>query len=166
MTTIRIAASAELAVPPEAAFDFITGPDSVRNLPEVWLGKGPVPRIVKAEWVGGAPAAVGAVRRVWSADGSVTDEEVRLHERPRRHGYRLVAGLRPPLSRLVRWMEGDWTFTPSGAGTRIDWRYAWEAASPLALPLVAPLAKIFFRRAMQECLARVKERIEAAPPRV
>lgn len=157
---LRTGASIELPLRPQEAFDLITGPDALARLPEVWLGYGPIPRIVKAEMVGGAPMRVGAVRRVWTADGSVTDEEIREHARPARHAYRLVAGLRPPLSFFVRWNEGDWTFTPTAEGTRIDWRYTWELTSPLVFPVMGPLVLVFFRRAMEDCLARVKAAAE------
>lgn len=114
-------------------------------------GCGPVPAVKKVEWESAAQG-VGARRRVHNSDGSVIIEEVLELSAPTRHRYRLVSGFKPPFSWMVKWAEGDWHFTPEGAGARIDWNYYFELRSAAMLPLVLPIAKIFFRQAMQNCL--------------
>ncbi|MGH8457736.1 MAG: SRPBCC family protein, partial [Nevskiales bacterium] len=57
---------------------------------------------------------------------------------------------------------GDWRFTRDGSGTRIDWHYAFQLRSPLALLVVLPIVKIFFRRAMQDCLEAMAAELKDA----
>jgi len=114
-------------------------------------GAGPVPAVNNVEWESAAQG-VGARRRVHNSDGSIIIEEVLELSAPRRHRYRLVSGFKPPFSWMVKWAEGDWRFTPEGAGTRIEWHYYFELRSVAVAPLVLPIVHVFFRRAMQDCL--------------
>lgn len=155
---LRTQAAVDLAAPRDAVFDHVTADRAMETL---FVGYGPIPRVLRAEMVGGRAMGEGAVRRVHMSDGSAVDEEIREHARPQRHRYRLVSGIKPPLALLVKWAEGDWKFLPAagGAATRIEWDYTFELTTPLVAPLALPVVHLFFRTAMERCLARVKAEV-------
>src|SRR5690242_5393072 len=115
---LSVSARIEIPKPPEQVFDLAVSCD---GLVEFLRPVGLIPGVAKAEMQGGAKLETGACRTVTMTDRSRMDEEVILFERPKRHVYRWVNRPAPPFSLLVRAGEGDWTFTPSGRGTRVDW---------------------------------------------
>jgi hypothetical protein len=143
-------ASVMAAAPVEQAFELAT--DSP-NFPQYFKGCGPIPAVLKVEW------QAGALRNVHNSDGSVIVEQLLELTAPERHRYRLLSGFKPPFSWLVAFAEGDWRFTPVDGGTRIDWHYRFELRSPLAWPVVFPIVRLFFGRAMQDCLDAMAARL-------
>jgi hypothetical protein len=154
---VQTRARIEIPLLPERAFDLAVADET---FPRTLRGYGPIPGLARVETVGGAPVA-GATRRVSMTDDSVIVEELLEHERPRRHRYRWLEPPAPPFSLLVRSAEGDWKFSPAGAGTSIEWTYRFELTSPLVLPLAAPVVWLF-RRWMERGLARLRDLAAAA----
>lgn len=142
-------ASVTVPVTPERAFALAT---DMLNFHRYFKGSGPIPAVLRVEWHPGAQPVPGAKRDVHNSDGSVIVEELLELTAPRRHRYRLISGFKPPFSLMVEFAEGDWQLAPAAGGTRIDWHYRFQLRSPLALPVVLPIAKLFFHRAMQDCL--------------
>lgn len=156
---VRTRASVMVAAAAEQAFALAT------DLPEFhryFRGSGPIPAVQKVVWHPGAQPLPGARRDVHNSDGSVIVEELLELNPPERHRYRLLSGFKPPFSWMVEYAEGDWRFTRESGGTRIDWYYAFQLRSPLALPVVFPIVKIFFRRAMQDCLDTMAAELAAS----
>ena len=118
-TTVPLTESRVFAVPVEEAFDRILP----MPLNELFVHRyGPLPPVratmPKDGW--GTPGQRRTV--MFTGPGSVQEELLSV-ERPHRFRYRLS---RPtgPLALLVAGLQGDWTFDPDGAGTRITW--AWD----------------------------------------
>lgn len=146
---LRIREVAVVPAPREAVFDFITAPDAPAR---TFRGHGPVPGAVRAEVEGGGPLRVGAIRKVENADGSVVDEEIVALDRPARQAYRLVRGIRRPLSWLVRGAGGEWVLSDADGGTEVAWTFTFELRSPLVWPIAALVGRAF-RKAMRAALA-------------
>lgn len=128
----------------------------VANLPRTFVGAGPIPAVREAELITPGPLRSGSVRRIKNSDGSVIDEQVLALEAPSRHDYRLPGGFSFPFSLLVREAESRWRFSEAeGGGTTVDWTYRFTLTTPLVAPLVLPLIKVFFARAMRNCLTRL-----------
>lgn len=138
--------------PPEEVFDFAV---ANQNLSRMLQRKGPIPGVTGAELVEGSELRAGARRRVSMTDGSSLIEELIALDRPRVHEYRWAHPPPAPFSLLIRGGHATWTFKPEGGGTRVDWLYTFELASPLALPLAA-VAAALFRSWMQQGLARLR----------
>jgi uncharacterized protein YndB with AHSA1/START domain len=145
-------AEIEIARSPEEVFDLAT---SCAGFPRFLLRFGPIPRVVRAELVGAAEPKPGGRRLIQMSDGSTMEEEILALDRPVRHRYRWATPPAPPFSLLVRSAEGDWTFTPTGGGTRIVWRYRFESPSRLAELAARPVIGLF-RRWMSRGLANLR----------
>lgn len=159
-----------VAARPETVFDVAT---ALEMLPRAFLGCGPVPAIVAAEMADGGAMREGGIRLVRNADGSVIHEEITALRRPYRQAYRLTRGFRPPFAWLVRYAEGEWTFSPGpDGGTRMTWEFRFVLASPFAYPAMRLIAGRFMIRAQRECLGRIaaiaedKERADASAPTI
>ena len=143
---IRVKVEQDIPAPPEAVFALAL---DTERFPAMFIGCGPVPALRRI--VPNSPAGIGATRRVESVDGTRLLETITFLQFPSRHSYS-VAGFRPPLAWLVRRGHADWTFSPSGHGTRVCWCYDWEAASAVAQPIAWGLLRWFMRGAMAGCL--------------
>jgi hypothetical protein len=158
---MKVATSAviEIAQPPEKVFDYITTP---QNFPRNFKGFAVIPGMLREELVGGGEKfEVGTVRRVYGADKSVLVEKVARLDRPRLFAYDIIGGIKFPLALLARTGHTEWHVAPAPSGTTLRWDYDFTLTSPLAVPLAAPVVKIFMRRAMQLCLARMKAALES-----
>ncbi len=153
-------ASVSVAAPVERAFDLATDSPS---FPQYFHGCGPVPAVLKVEWQPDARPVPGALRNVHNSDGSIIVEQLLELTAPERHRYRLLRGFKPPFSWMVEFAEGDWRFVPEGSGTRIEWNYCFKLRSPLAWPLVYPIVRLFFHRAMQDCLDAMAAKLDQRP---
>jgi uncharacterized protein YndB with AHSA1/START domain len=141
---MALAARAEIEIPKPAleVFDLAT---SCEGFPRFLLRLGPIPAVVRAELVGASEPMAGGRRLIELGDGSRIEEEIVAFERPARHRYRWLSPPAPPFSWLVRSAEGDWTFTPVAAGTRVAWSYRFEARSAIAEVLARPVVLLFGR---------------------
>lgn len=151
-------AQIEIARPRPSTFEYAV---AASTLPLVFVGYGLIPAIRAATLLGPGPLAPGQRRRIENSDGSVLTEEVLSVEQDNLHRYRIVAGLKPPFSLLVRWGESEWRFLEVERGTRIEWRYDFALTTPLVWPVAAPLIQGQFRGAMQRCLDHLKAQLEA-----
>jgi hypothetical protein len=151
---VKTNALVEIAASPEVVFDFVT---SLSNLPKVFRGYGPIPAIIKAEMADGGEMREGGVRRIENSDSSVIDEEIITFKKPERQSYRLVRGFKFPISLLIEFGGGDWNFTATAKGTRIDWAFYFMLTSPVFYPLGLLLVQVFMQKAMQQCLDNIQE---------
>lgn len=142
-------AAVSVAAPIERVFALAT---DIENFHRYFSGCGPIPAVNKVVWHPGARPLPGHQRDVHNSDGSVLVEELLELTPNTRHRYRLLGGFKPPFSWMVAHADGDWHFEREAAGTRVTWDYAFVLRSPLALPVVGPVVRIFFQRAMQGCL--------------
>ncbi|MEG4803531.1 SRPBCC family protein [Microcoleus sp. ARI1-B5] len=151
---VKTNAVVEIAASPEVVFDFVT---SLSNLPKVFRGYGPIPAIIKAEMADGGEMREGGVRRIENSDTSVIDEEIITFKKPERQTYRLVRGFKFPISLLIESGGGDWKFTTTAKGTRIDWEFYFVLTSGLFYPVGFLLVQVFMNKAMQQCLDTIKD---------
>jgi uncharacterized protein YndB with AHSA1/START domain len=135
-------AELEIAKPAAEVFDLAT---ACGGFPRFLLRMGPIPAVVRAELIGASEPKAGGRRWIELGDGSRIEEEILAFERPSRHRYRWLNPPAPPFSWLVRTAEGDWTFTPVAAGTRVAWTYRFEARSAIAGAFARPVVLLFAR---------------------
>ncbi|MEH6422552.1 SRPBCC family protein [Pseudomonas sp. CGJS7] len=157
---LSLTAERRIAAAPEAVFALAL--DSER-FPALFDGCGPIPGLKRITPL--APPAIGSLRALENRDGSKLMERITALEPPHRHAY-VLSGMRPPLAWLAREGHAEWTFEAEhGNGndaTRVVWRYDFELTSALAWPIAAPLLRGFMREAMQRCLERMAQVLEAA----
>lgn len=156
---VQSRASIEINALPEIVFDCATAPD---NLPKFFKGYGVIPGILSVEIVGGGEMREGVIRRVKNLDNSIIDEEIINLKRPTKQTYKLISGFKPPFSFLVRSGGGDWTFTLSHNSTILVWEFYFELTSILASPLMTFIMSVFFQKAQQLCLNKIKKYVENA----
>ena len=95
-----------IAAPPEQVFDWLADPANLAA----------APLVLKAGYTkDSAEPGAGAVRQVTGV-GTWFREEITAYDRPRSYSYRIVRSV-PPFNHE----GGTLTFTPSGAGTHVDW---------------------------------------------
>lgn len=155
---LKITEQVVIAAAPDRVFAHITQPDAPAR---TFRGHGPVPAAVKAEIVGGGELRVGAIRQVTSSDGSVVDEEIVALVPGERQAYRLVRGIKRPLSWLVRGAGGEWVLEAVGEGTEVTWTFTFELRTFLVWP-VARIVGRAFRKAMRKALAETRRQVEVA----
>ncbi len=151
---VKTNALVEISASPEVVFDFVT---SLSNLPKVFRGFGPIPAIMKAEMADSGGMREGGVRRIENSDASVIEEEIITFQRPERQTYRLVRGFKFPISLLIESGGGDWKFTATAKGTRIDWEFYFVLTSGFFYPVGLLLVQVFMNKAMQQCLDTIKD---------
>jgi len=105
--------------------------------------RGLIPGISKIRMFEGQEVAEGSWRHITMTDGAALEEVILDYDPPVKHRYRWTGGIKPPFSLLVRSGTGNWDFTESDGGTRIDWGYTFELTSPLAYPLAVPIVWLF-----------------------
>lgn len=154
---VKTNALVEVSASPEVVFDFVA---SLSNVPKSFRGYGPIPAIIQAEMADGGEMREGGVRQIKHSDGSVIDEEIITFNQPERQTYRLVRGFEFPISLLIESGGGDWKFTATPKGTRIDWEFYFMLTSPLFYPVGLLLVQVFMQTAMQQCLDRIQECLE------
>jgi Polyketide cyclase / dehydrase and lipid transport len=151
---VKTNALVEIAASPEVVFDFVT---SLSTLPKVFRGFGPIPAIIKAEMADGGEMCEGGVRRIENSDALVIEEEIITFQRAERQTYRLVRGFKFPISLLIESGGGDWKFTTTEKGTRIDWEFYFVLTSGLFYPVGLLLVQVCMNKAMQQCLDNIKD---------
>lgn len=151
---VHLAAERWIDAPVAAVFALSVDP---ARFPTLFSGYGPIPAL--REIVPDAPSAVGATRRLLSADGSRLTERIAAWEPPLGHRY-VLSGFAPPMALLVRSGSAEWRLEARDGGTFVRWTYDFELTAPLAWPLAAPLLAIFMRGAMRRCLANLARALE------
>lgn len=109
---------------------------------------GPIPPIKAVRDQTGGWDAVGQTRTIVLAGGGTMREELTGLDAPRSFGYR-IDGLTGPLAPLADHIDGTWSFTPQGTGTRVTWRWAIHRRSALTAPALPVFGRIWLGYARQ-----------------
>lgn len=143
----------------ERVFDVST--DS-QNLPKFFTGYKAIPAIVSAKTVDGLPLHEGSIRIVDNRDGSSVEEVIVTLQRPEVQAYKLVKGLKPPFSWLVRSAAGEWRFETIASGTQITWKFQFDVRNIFAYSVFYWVVKSSFQKAQEICLKNIKQSIETS----
>lgn len=95
---------------------------------------------------------VGQTRTIVLADGARLCETLTHVERPHTFAYRLDA-VEGPLRHLVRSIDGAWTLTAHGGGTRIGWAWTFHPKTSPARLTTSVLGRMWMGyadRALQQ----------------
>jgi polyketide cyclase/dehydrase/lipid transport protein len=112
---------------------------------------GPIPRIRSTEGQRGTWSEVGQTRTVRLADGGSMLEELTSVDRPNAFSYALT-NLTGPLKPIASHIEGRWSFTPVGTGSRITWQWTLHPVSAMtarALPIFSRFWRGYAAQALQ-----------------
>src|SRR5262245_20108424 len=90
----------------------------------------------------GAWDAAGRTRIVEMVGGGSVREELPSVDPPRSFGYTL-SGIKGPLAPLVGSVDGKWSFTPAGTGTKVTWQWTVHARSRMSAPLLPAFARMW-----------------------
>ena len=147
--------STSILVPGGAPAAFALMSDMER-FPSFFTGYGPIPHVVRCELATDLPVGVGTKRLITSADGSVLEEVILVHEFGKEQVYRIEKGFIPPFSWMVAAAQGHWFFEVKGDETEIRWRYRFELTSQFFVPLAGFIVHLFFKGAMRRCLRNMQ----------
>jgi hypothetical protein len=134
--TLAVQQSRVIPVGVEDAFSG-TLPIPLTTIFSHWYG--PIAPVAEVREQEGAWGTVGQTRVVVLRGGGSMREKLTSVDPPRSFGY-AITGITGPLGLLVDKADGEWTFTPSGAGslaTTVTWHWNIHAASPLTAPLLS-----------------------------
>ena len=141
---------------PASIFELMIDPAA---FPGCFTGYGLIPAIVSIRL--NETLAVGVIRHIYNADGSVLNETVTLLDKPNRHRY-ILSGFKAPFSWLVRQGESDWQLSQQERGTHVRWTYEFTLTTFLLYPICFILLKIFMQGAMQRCLENMSDMLNAS----
>jgi hypothetical protein len=153
---VTIEDAIDVRADPERVFDFIA---DIANL-TTFVGAGPIPAIVGAEYLGGVRSGLGTRRRVLSADGTRHHDLCVLFRPPFEHGTELH-DFEPPFSLIIRNARDVFRFAPVGVMTEIRRVFMIELTSLAAYPLALPLLP-YVKKAIESNLASIKAGVERA----
>lgn len=143
MADIVVDEDVVLAASPDAVWDYFHAPEGYA----LFVGYGPIPALVRVEWLEGDHERVGSIGRVRFADGSTQRERVLRSERP--HHYAIAIDEFSSVFRfVVREAREDVHFVAEGGKTRIVRRFTFTPRNALAVP-IALVIRGLFRRAVQ-----------------
>lgn len=118
---------------------------------------GPIPPIKEVRGQIGNWGTAGQTRTVILTGGGSMREELTSVDEPRSFDYTLTQ-ITGPMSLLVGLVDGQWRFSPTGAGTQVTWRWTIHPRSALATPALPVLAKLwqgYARQALEELSAQL-----------
>lgn len=115
-----LSSSTVIPATPEIAYDGVLAAPLEELFPH---RAGPIPPVRECTGQEGAWGTVGQTRTVVLADGSSNLETLVAADRPGSYRYRL-GDFTGPMKRLVGSVDGEFSFTPEGPGTRVTW--TWE----------------------------------------
>lgn len=110
--------------------------------------------VICAQWYGIIPPikdvrdqigkwdAPGQTRTILMVGGGRVRETLTSVDPPRSFGYTL-SDITGPLATLVRSVDGLWSFSPAGTGTRVSWQWTLHPKSSAAAPLLPVFAKMW-----------------------
>lgn len=132
-----------ITAPPDRVFAWLADPACL-TVPAM---------VLRAGWEDGSPQpGKGAVRRVVGL-GVWFREEITAYDAPRSYSY-LIRSSFPPFNHD----GGTLTFTPSGDGTRVDWRSSYTHPARAGGKLLEPIT----RRILQSSFAKILNACAAA----
>jgi hypothetical protein len=129
------------------------------KLPDILLGYGHLPAVVRTTGQTGPWEQPGSRRTVHLADGNTAQEEVVACEPARYFAYR-VSEFTNILRYFTREAEGRWWFEEAGDCTEVKWTYTFLARSVLARALLFPIVKLLWKGYMRVGIRAVKQRAE------
>lgn len=141
-----------------AAFEHIVPIDLV----SIFTGYGPLPAVTGTQGQTGAWDAAGQTRTVRLSDGSSAEELLTRYDYPRYFSY-TVSGFTGVLRWLTTSANGEWWFNRdiSPGRTHIQWRYAFNARSVFATPVLWLAANFLWHGYMNKALALAKLQVES-----
>lgn len=100
-------------------------------------------------------ARAGDSRTIVPVGGGSMRETLTDVEAPASFGY-VITEIAGPMSLLVDHIDGLWTFTENGGGTRVSWRWTLHPTSALTAPVVTVLGWLWpgYARQALESLSR------------
>lgn len=113
----------------------------------------PLP-VICAQWYGIIPPikevrdqvgdwdAAGQTRTILMVGGGRVREKLTSVDPPRSFGYTL-SDISGPLATLVRSVDGVWSFTQAGTGTRVSWQWTLHPKSSASAPLLPVFGKMW-----------------------
>jgi Polyketide cyclase / dehydrase and lipid transport len=156
MSSLSTTIEAEVNADQSSAFEYIVPID----LTSIFTGYGPLPAVTGSRDQTGAWDAVGQTRTVQFSDGSSAQEMLTQYEAPRYFSYTL-SGFTGTLRLLSTSANGEWWFNRVGLGrTHIKWRYAFNARSVFAIPLLSFIVKVLWRGYMLKALLQAQKQLE------
>lgn len=132
-----------------------------QNLPMLFTGYQSIPAIVRVQTSDGLPLREGGTRIVANSDGSLVEEVITVLQRPHTQQYRLIKGLKPPFSWLVRSAIGHWRYETVPSGTQVTWQFEFETFNVLAGWLVQLVVKTPFQKAQAACLEKLNRQLSS-----
>lgn len=117
-----------------------TMPISLPKTMSQWYGVIPPIREVRDQT--GAWDAPGQTRTILMVGGGRVREQLTAVDPPHSFAYTL-SQLTGPLSALVSSIDGKWSFTPAGTGTRVSWQWTLHPKSATAASLLPVFAKMW-----------------------
>jgi len=126
------------------------------DLPQAFVGYGPLPAVTGIADGAAAWQSVGQHRTLMLADGSTAREELTEFTVPRAYAYR-VTDYSSVLRFVVNHAQARWEFEPIGKQQcRIRWHYAYYPRNWLAAPLVWIIVRTlwtaYMRRSLRLCV--------------
>jgi len=156
MRSLSATVHTDVAVSQITAFDYNVPID----LTSIFTGYGPLPAVIGTKNQTGAWDGVGQTRTVLLSDGSSAQEILTNYERPNYFSY-TVSGFTGMLRFLITTANGEWWFSsPSSDQTHIKWRYAFNARSALAVPVLWFITNVLWRNYMHKALRLFKAQVE------
>ncbi len=129
------------------------------QLPDILLGYGPLPAVVKTSGQSGPWDQPGSNRTVHLADGNTAFEEVTDCERPGYFAYR-VSGFTNIIRFLAKDATGQWWFEEQGNETHVKWTYTFNAHNALTVLVLSPIVRLLWNGYMRVGMKMVKQLAE------
>lgn len=131
------------------------------NLTSIFKGYGPLPAVKGTQNQTGEWDAVGQTRTVILSDGSSAQEILTKYEHPHYFSY-TVCGFSGVLRFLTTSAHGEWWFESNSSRdvTYVRWRYALNAKSVFAAPILWLIVNFLWRGYMQNVIMLCKNQVE------
>ena len=131
------------------------------DLTSIFAGYGPLPAVTGTKNQTGAWDGEGQTRTVLFSDGGSAQEMLTKYEHPHYFSY-TISGFKGMLQFLVSSAEGEWWFSSVSPGkTHIKWRYAFNAKSIFAVPVLWFITHVLWRNYMHKSLRLFKAQVES-----
>ena len=156
MSSFSATVEATVRADQTAAFEHIVPID----LKSIFTGYGPLPAVTGTQNQVGAWDATGQTRTVHLSDGSSAQELLTKYEHSNYFSY-TVSGFTGALRFLTTSANGEWWFSRAASGqTHIKWRYAFNARSVFAVPILWFIATVLWRNYMRKALRLSQIQVE------
>lgn len=137
------------------------------DLPRIFPAFAPLPGVKAVEEQTGSWDVVGRTRILVLDDGARLREEITQVHLPdgTQAGFAYqVTGYSGLIGRMTQRAEGRWSFTAQQGATVAHWAYAYHPRGAVARGFLALINRLFWRRYMSACLARIDHMITGNAP--